>query len=73
MSTITIEDEILQYVKSLPDIKKQEIKDFAEYLFHKENIKMPNKETLKALKDSRDGNKLNTYNNSDELFKKLNP
>jgi len=35
------------------------------------DVKIPNKETLKALKNSRNRKNLTTYKNSDELFEDL--
>lgn len=35
------------------------------------DVKIPNKETLKALKNSRKRKNLTTYKNSDELFEEL--
>jgi len=35
------------------------------------DVKIPNKETLKALKNSRKRKNLTTYKNSDDLFKEL--
>ena len=35
------------------------------------DVKIPNKETLKALENSRKGIGLTTYKNSDELFEDL--
>jgi len=35
------------------------------------DVKIPNQETLKALKNSRNRKNLTTYKNSDELFKEL--
>jgi DNA-damage-inducible protein J len=47
---------------------------YSQVLAHKGipfDVKIPNKETLKALKNSRKRKNLTTYKNSDELFEEL--
>ena len=48
---MTVEDAVLEKVKKLPVEKKQEVLDFAEFLFQRDTSKKPRRSLKGALTD----------------------